>query len=186
MTEQSVAVVREVGATVRALFWPGAIVGLAVLFRGSLATLLARATAVSVTSPVGGVSIAARVVGLLASADCARVGASTADGRPAAEDLLWIDDRPDGGHAERAALAAVGITAAVMPRLDAIGARRARVTVVAGGLLDDAARLSSISSAGALVLYPEPGTNPILPTGRNVAVCRDAATLFTTVASRFG
>ena len=186
VTDASAAVVREIGATVRALLWPGAIVGLAVLFRGSLATLLGRASAVSVTTPVGGVSIAARVVGLLASADAARAQARAIGVRSAADGLLWIDDRPDGGQAERAALAAVGIAAAVVSRLEDAGAPPSRVTVIAGTLVADAARASSMRPDGALVLYPEPGTNPTAPAGREVAVCRDAATLFVTIASRFG
>ncbi len=192
MTEQSVAVVREVGATVRAVLWPGAIVGLAILFRGSLATLLGRASAVSGTTPLGGVSIAARVIGLLASADAARAQADpradlqarTSDARPTMADLLWIDDRPDGGRAERAALAVAGITAAVVSRADEAATRPARVTVVAGALASDPACVEAVRAETTLVLYPEPGASPPVPTGRNIAICRDAASLFVTIASR--
>ena len=188
VTEQSVAVVREVGATVRALLWPAAIVGLAILFRGSLAMLLGRASAVSVTTPLGGVSIAARVVGLLASADAARAQAyprdTTSEARPTMADLLWIDDRPDGGRAERAALAAAGITAEVVSRADDAATRAARLTVLAGPFAADAACVASVPPATTLVLYPEPGASPPMPRGRDIAICRDAASLFVTIASR--
>ncbi len=181
----SVAVVREIGETLRALFWPAAVVGLAILFRHSLALLLARASAVSVTTPLGGVSVAARVVGLLSAARATRAG--TGGG------VLWVDGVPDHGAAERAALSAAGIGIATAGSIGEALARIAggdapRVTVLAGDAAsdaDDVRQLVAARGGGGVVLYPDPGRAVPRPIGAEVAVCTDPASLFVAVASQF-
>ncbi len=195
-------IIREVGASVRSLAWPAVIVVLALVFRHGVAALLARVGTLSVSVPGFGLSVSAPVMQLLRQADTARTGRRAANAPAAAADaagfvrsapphgpatdrrpsLVWVDERPDAGANEIAALLATGCDVLRLARPEDAATRSARVIVLASADMPDAAlrrRAKAALPEATQVLYPDVAAEPHV--GTDAPVPTDPASLFATV-----